>query len=743
MLRTVYACVPALAVCLFATPFSMLALADDVVIIDGVEFGTTLLPSGTELIVESTGVIEPPDDARGIDAEVGTRITVDGGRIETVNGNAIATRSHSDITIVNGAELLSGDTTTLNLAARANVLVQDSTLSDDVSADERLTLEIIDSGFSGNVRGNEGSRVKLVNTTPGRVWLDSDAIVEIFNSTVSDRLRFSSNVELLLDEQSALNSRISADHNLELDLRGPLILDDDVGLEGRAGISADSNARIHMRGGGITGQGIDQLGIDIGGGGVVRLSDGASIDTPGNAIEMIDSGTVVIESGSVVTSAEGASVNHGDGLVLSVNNATLTGQIDTGESSQVSLHQAIVNGHNRAVRVGEGSLLTISGANTSISALSGRVVDVDDGSRMILLDGKIEAPAGSDANRPINLGRGAELFVHGGQVLTGVENRPGIRGNRSRVEMTGGSIEATAVDAPGIYFFAEGSVAVSGSTSITTTGDRESTDPQSGAHGAFGRSSVFEINGGEIDIQGSGNFGLLGLEESLIVMRNGQVLADSALDSYSLGAFEESIIRIQGLADDFTVDIDGSVDGPQPVVVGEGQSVSLVDLYPEFADSDPFSGVIDGTWSDGESFSLSFTNQYEELAPGEIVLRGVAADPEPDPGTETTIDSLLNPSEVDEVVTFVVEVSNPDAAPDDGLVTVTATSAETCQDSDPAVSGNTATYSCEIAFETVGDRGVEAGFTDLEAFEDSTSQPIIQTVNLGLFIDRFEEDPDQ
>ncbi|TVQ29592.1 MAG: hypothetical protein EA370_14875 [Wenzhouxiangella sp.] len=714
---------------------SLSARAETPIVIDGLLGETLFLPHLGEVLVEGTGVIEPAAGELGINAKVGAVLVVDGGRIETISANAIRTQAHSNITIINGAQLLTGTNTSLSLSERATVLVRDSVISDNISADDGLRLEIIDSSFGGNVRGGSDSRTRLVNTSSGRLRFDDEVVVDVINSEVFGRLQFNSNVVLFVDEDSVLHDQISADHNLDLDMRGILLLDENA--SNLSGIGGNSNFNVHLRGASITALGSGHRGFGIGQAGTIRLSEGASIEATSHAIEMSDSGTVIIEPGSLVSSTQNASIRHLNGLQLSVNESSLIGRIEIGRASIVSIHDSTVAGDDRGIRVEQGSRVTLSGASTSISAQSGRVIDLGDGSLLTMLDGAISAPASATCARGISLDSGAEARIHGGSIHFMADGCTGVRGSRGRVRMDGGSLTTEGDNAPGIYFFTQGWVNLSGDASITTTGDRGNFNADGGAHGVTARASVVEMDGGQINVHGSDNFGLLGIEDALIVLRDGQVLADASKGSYSLGSFSESVIRILGLADDFTIDIDGSGDGPQPVTLKEGGSVDLADLHPEFADETvPFSGVIAGTWPSGQAFALSFSNQNANLPPGQIILRGMA---EPDPGTETVMESQTNPSESGEVVVFVVEVSNPNAAPDDGQVLVTASSGESCHADTPSASGNTATYTCEIVFETVGSRGVSAHFSGSGQFEDSSSAPLTQVVTVGLFIDRFEE----
>ena len=718
---------------------SSAALADEPIVIDGLYEDTLFLPTlGEVIVLGPDGAIET-SDGRGIEANVATTITIDGGRVETGSGNAIWTRTHTDLKIINGAEILPGANTALNLSEHARVLIRDSQVDGHLSADDSLDVEITNSSI-GNIRGDSNARIRLVNSTANDIRVNDDVEVEIINSTLVDRLRFDSNVMLFVDEQSTLYERVDADHNLDFELRGTIDFDS----SDTAAISGHSNFNVHLRGGSIIGSSSGQRGFGIGQAGTIRLSEGASIEVSSHAIEMTDSGTIVLEPGSLLSSSDASAIRHLNALTLSADDATLIGDIYIGRSSIVSLHNTTLVGQERGLRVERGSRVTLTGESTSLSSANRRVIELGDGSRMTMMAGEILAPADSEFCRGIDINRGASATIYGGSVHTLAEECEAVEMNRARLVMVGGSFLSEGENAPGVYSFRDSRVRFAEDASITTTGDRIVPAASTrGAHGMYGQNSVFEMEGGQIDIQGSGNFGLLGLDRSIFVVSAGQVFANPTQNSYSLGVFEESEIRLLGLADQFTYEIDGSGEGPQTVTVGVGDSVSLSDLYPDFADGNQeVTGVISGMWAHGETFEMSFSNQYDTLdedplPPGDIILRGVA---EPDPSTEATISSQNNPSEVHETVLFTVDVTNPLDAPDDGQVTVMASSGESCEGENPIVSGNTVTWTCEITFDSVGTRAVSAEFSDSEQFEDSASPPLTQTVNLGLFIDRFEED---
>ncbi len=724
----------ALLVCFLAAS----AAAEEPVVIDGLVEETLNLPNlGHVVIVGPNGEINAPD-GRGIDANVGTTIRVDGGRVEGGSGNAIAARAHAKVYIVNGADIASSSTTAINLSEFATVLVDSSMVGGRISADDYLDIQIINADLAGDIRGNSHSRVRLVNASVNDIRLDDDVLIEVINSTVMDRIDVDSNITLLVDEQSTLLDRVIADHNLDFELRGTM----DFSAGGNAAISGASNFNVHLRGGAIIGSANNQRGFGIGQAGTIRLSEGASIQTSSHAIEMTDSGTIILEPGSLLSSSGAASVRHLNGLTLSATESTLIGTIDVGRSSIINLHNTTVEGMDRAIRVNRGSRVTLTGEATSITSQNRQIIDLGRGSVLTMLAGTLSAPSTTvDTCRGINLDRGAQARIHGGSLSTVADGCEGIYGNRSKVLLDGGSVLTQGDNSPGIRYFTESKLRLSGSATITTTGDRISDEPEIGAHGIVGSNSIVDISGGQIDIQGSGNFGLLGLDSSVYVVRGGQVMAESSLGSFGIGAFDDAEIRLLGLADAFTIDISGDGEGPLPVELGVGDSVSLADLYPDFNDTNtPLSGVIAGTWSNGDPFALTFTNQYAGLGglvtPGTILLRGVA---EPDPSTSAVINSQQNPSEIEEAVVFTAAVTNPESPPEDGQVTIIASSGESCSGEGPAVSGNTATWSCEITFNSVGTRAVSAEYSGSEQFDDATSAPLTQTVNLGLFIDRFEE----
>ena len=741
MSRFMSFCVP---LCLFvAASTTLVSWAEEPIIIDDEVLETVSVPLAAELIVSPSGSILPPSGDLAIDADVGSRVTVDGALIETSSSDAISMGEHAQVHVINGAEILTSGTA-ISVAEHGYVLVQDSTVTANIGSTSAngAIIEVINSTFGENVRVRNGGVIRLVNTSADLVNMDDNALLEVIGSTITRPVRLESNTEMLVDEQSVLESVITMDHNLDLDLRGQILLDPE-GSGNSVAISGNSSNRIHLRGGSITALAPGDRALSLGQASTVKLSDGASITTDETPMSFSDSATVILEPGSTVTSSGAVSVQHLNGLTLSANGAELTGRINAGRSSVVSLHNTQVIGGNRAVALDNGSTLTISGEATEITAQSGRVIDLQNGSRLVMLGGAIRAAADTSAS-PIRTDRGSSVFIHGGVIEKANGGGRAVALNRNHLVMDGGAILTSDDNVSGIYSSNRSRIHFSGNASILTTGDRDATTPATGSHGiVVRRDNIVTVDGGQIEIQGGGNFALLSLNGSLINVRNGQFISNAELGSYDLGAFDEGMVRVLGQADHFTVDVDGSGEGPQPVIVAEGEQVNLSSLYPEFASTDPFSGVIGGVWSDGEPFELSFTNQYSDEIPGEIILRGVAPDPEPDPGTETTLQSQSNPSEVDEIVTFVAEVSNPDNAPAGGQVVITATSGESCTSDDPTVSGLTAVYSCDIEFPNVGSRGMTAEFSGSEGFDSSTSDVLIQQVNLGLFIDRFEEPPEE
>ncbi|TVQ35185.1 MAG: hypothetical protein EA370_09640 [Wenzhouxiangella sp.] len=711
--------------------------AEQPIVIDDAVFETVVVPIAAELIVSPAGSIQPPSGELAIDAGEASRIIIDGALIDVSSSNAIDLSEHAELQVINGAEILGGGTS-IPVSELGRVLIQDSTVTGNIgsSSANGAIVEIINSTFGENITVRNGGVIRLVNTSADLVRMDDDALLEVINSTITRPVRLESNTEMLVDEQSVLEGVITMDHSLDLDLRGHIVVSGNSTF-----ITGNSSNRIHLRGGSITAPEPDGRALSLGQAATVRLSDGASITTEGTPISFSDTATVILEPGTSVTSSSGVSIQHLNGLTLSADGAELTGRINAGRSSVVSLHDTRIIGGNRAVALDNGSNLTISGDATEITATSGRAVDLERGSRLVMLGGTIRAAADTSAS-PIRVDRGSSVFIHGGVIEKANGGGRAVALNRTHTVMDGGTILTAGDNASGIYSSNSSRIHFTGGASILTTGDRDATTSATGSHGIVVRfRSIVDVDGGEIEIQGSGNFALLSVRGSLIKVRNGRFITDPDLDSYDIGAFDEGMVRLYGLADDFTVEVDGSGVGPQPVSLTEGEQVSLGDIYPDFAGAEPFSGVIAGSWSDGEPFALSFTNQYSDESPGEIFLAGVAPDPEPDPGTDTTLQSLTNPSEVNELVTFVAEVSNPDAPPVDGEVLITATSGESCSSNEPTVSGLTAVYSCDIEFQSIGSRGVTAEFSGSDFFDHSTSDALIQQVNIGLFIDRFEAPP--
>ncbi len=719
----------------------------DTVVIGGEVNETQFLPKVGVLIIESSGSVVPPEGDVGVEADTGASIRMEGGLISTMNARGIDTSSHADITLMPGSEIASDTSNSISTDEHARIDIAGSTLSGTINADEFAWIRLESSTQDGgSIRADGSSRVELVDSEFGGMRL-GDRFEAILKGTYSDgRLLFDSNGSLYLDADSSATDWVRGNHGLQLEIHGTITTDP--ATENRHAVSVDTGARIELVGANLTVSGTGQNGVDAGAGSILHVTGGTEIQATGDfarGIQLDHSGTLVIDGGSHVESpTDGAfqtnsAIEVGRGGTISINDATIHGEVDIGRGGRVSLDNSQINSDRRGLRIRAGGHVTVSGAATELVANGNDAINADDGSEVIILDGLLRTTG--ESNDPgIDLGDGGRVGVHGGHIETEGRTSPAVEMRMGGdVVMDDGTLETAGNDSSGIRLNMRGRARLSGDAIIVTSGDATS-DPISwrGAHGITGRDSLIEITGGQIDVHGGGSFGVHGFENSLIVVSNGLINANTSLGSYDLGAFDDSTIRIEGLASTFTVEIDGG-DGEEPVQVDEGESVSLGDLYEDFDGEDPFSGTIRGEYSDGESFELTFFNQFFDQEPGTILLAAVEADPEPDPSTETSLSSQLNPSEVDEAVLFVAEVTNPDTAPDDGQVTVTATSGESCtDDSEPVTSGNTATFSCEIVFESVGTRGVTATYSDSEILGDSTSETITQMVELGLFIDRFE-----
>jgi len=91
--------------------------------------------------------------------------------------------------------------------------------------------------------------------------------------------------------------------------------------------------------------------------------------------------------------------------------------------------------------------------------------------------------------------------------------------------------------------------------------------------------------------------------------------------------------------------------------------------------------------------------------------------------TTTTIGSMLpDPSQVGAIAPISVSVIGASMAPADGLVTVLASTGETCSDPSPSAGGgSTAQFTCDLTFGSVGPRTVTATFSGSTTHDGSVS----------------------
>ena len=723
------------AVFLFLTLIWTTSVQADPIIIDGTVTETQTLVVGQSLTIEPGGEIDTSAaDSTAIEANVGNPITIDDGTINSGDGAAIRTDGHLDLLITNNSRINSTAFNLINFDDLATIRIFDSEVTGRMSGGHFADLVFDNANIHGRVGADTHAHIEATDSTIGDFWVDDSAVIDLINTSVNEQIRMRSRGALSIDENSLVSNGIRAAHQINMDIHGTV--NSDSGSGGT--IQGDSGHRVHLRGAMVTSVGSLDNGIDLGQGSTVHLSEGAQVDAANSGISLADSSVIFMEGGSLVKS--GSSPKVAIRLLRSSNvsivESALDGRIIGGNATRVSIVDGALGGASRLLDLGRGSIVTISGLQTVIKATSSSAVTLDQGSRLTLLGGTIES-SNDFGGRGVDTNDGSVIDIRGGEIVTagtGSNNHGIDADSASSIWMDNGSISTASNDSSGVRL-RNGRLTLQGNASITTSGNE---DGGRGSHGLRLRQSIAEIFGGQVDVQGSGNFAAFGIEGALIRIFGGTLTGNTAAGSYSLGSFDGSTIRIYGLEDDFTIEVDGSGDGEQAITIGEGGTVSLGELYPDFNDaSEPFSGTIRGTHPDQQSFELTFSNQYQGAIPGAILLR--ATEPDPDPDTETALFSQTNPSEVEEPVTFTVEVTSPAGAPDDGQVTVFANTGESCSDeSEPLVSGNTATFECVITFETVGSRAVSADFSGSQTHFDSSASPITQTVNLALFADRFE-----
>jgi hypothetical protein len=98
-----------------------------------------------------------------------------------------------------------------------------------------------------------------------------------------------------------------------------------------------------------------------------------------------------------------------------------------------------------------------------------------------------------------------------------------------------------------------------------------------------------------------------------------------------------------------------------------------------------------------------------------------------------------NPARANQMVTFTTTVSGGDFGPVDGQVLASASSGESCIDVSPQVNGSESSFSCNIAFATLGPRTISASFSASATHLNGSSGPleirVVRLTDLSVSID--------
>lgn len=164
----------------------------------------------------------------------------------------------------------------------------------------------------------------------------------------------------------------------------------------------------------------------------------------------------------------------------------------------------------------------------------------------------------------------------------------------------------------------------------------------------------------------------------------------------------------------------GSLDPESPQLVEHGQPVD----FDVLADSGYAIGPVTGC--DGELVDITYTT-------GPITA-ACTVTAEFIPQTVTSIVPPVGPIRLDEAEAFSITVTAPAAATEDGMVTLSADTGESCtDDSIPDADGSVATFACQITLENPGSRTLTATYSDSTTHGDSSSDPV--TVQVMRFAD--------
>jgi|GEM_PF-1397634 len=181
---------------------------------------------------------------------------------------------------------------------------------------------------------------------------------------------------------------------------------------------------------------------------------------------------------------------------------------------------------------------------------------------------------------------------------------------------------------------------------------------------------------------------------------------------------------IQHYALEYSAGLNGTISGPSSQSVPHGSSGEAVTANAN-------AGYSFVQWSDAETSNP----RIDENVVADIDVEAIFVQQ-----TTTILSSSASPAFVNEPVTYTIEVSGTDSAPDDGQILVEATGGENCAATQASTTGNAAIFECDINFASAGSRTVIATFSGASTHLGSESEPFTQHVVADEFIfsDRFD-----